>query len=359
MTWFIVARLAFIVAVSVSAVMLRPLGAELLTNVALGASLALAAVTFEWMLRNTAVTHMLGAFLGGAVGLLLAKGISEALFWIDHGDQRVAFMHSFILLVFPYIGAVVGGRKGEWLDPSRLVAVFRNAGPERHYKILDTSVIIDGRIADLCETGFIDGAMVIPQFVLKELQMVADSSDSMKRNRGRRGLDILQKVQKMSGVEVVISDVDFPEVKEVDLKLIELARTLNGKIVTNDFNLNKVAQLRGVAVLNINELANALKPVVLPGEVMKVFILKEGKEYNQGVAYLDDGTMVVVDNARKMISKTIDIVVTSVLQTTAGKMIFGRYLEPGGAQTPVPRPAAAGASVQAVTPPSPIVAKDR
>jgi len=359
MTWFIVARLAFIVAVSVSAVMLRPLGAELLTNVALGASLALAAVTFEWMLRNTAVTHMLGAFLGGAVGLLLAKGISEALFWIDHGDQRVAFMHSFILLVFPYIGAVVGGRKGEWLEPSRLVAVFRNAGPERHYKILDTSVIIDGRIADLCETGFIDGAMVIPQFVLKELQMVADSSDSMKRNRGRRGLDILQKVQKMSGVEVVISDVDFPEVKEVDLKLIELARTLNGKIVTNDFNLNKVAQLRGVAVLNINELANALKPVVLPGEIMKVFILKEGKEYNQGVAYLDDGTMVVVDNARKMISKTIDIVVTSVLQATAGKMIFGRYLEPGGAQTPVPRPAAAGASVQAVTPPSPIVAKDR
>jgi uncharacterized protein YacL len=164
--------------------------------------------------------------------------------------------------------------------------------------------------------------------VLKELQLVADSADSMKRNRGRRGLDILQKIQKMSGVEVTISDADYPEVREVDLKLIELARTLQGKIVTNDFNLNKVAQLRGVEVLNINELANALKPVVLPGEIMKVFILKEGKEYNQGVAYLDDGTMVVVDNARKMISKTIDIVVTSVLQTTAGKMIFGRYIDP-------------------------------
>ena len=173
-----------------------------------------------------------------------------------------------------------------------------------------------------------DGTLVIPQFVLKELQLVADSADSMKRNRGRRGLDILQKIQKMSGVEVTISDVDYPEVREVDLKLIELARTLQGKIVTNDFNLNKVAQLRGVEVLNINELANALKPVVLPGEIMKVFILKEGKEYNQGVAYLDDGTMVVVDNARKMISKTIDIVVTSVLQTTAGKMIFGRYIDP-------------------------------
>ena len=206
--------------------------------------------------------------------------------------------------------------------------LFRAAGPQRRYKILDTSVIIDGRIADICETGFLDGTLLIPQFVLKELQLVADSADSLKRNRGRRGLDILQKIQKMSGIEVMISDLDYPEVREVDLKLIELARTLQGKIVTNDFNLNKVAQLRGVEVLNINELANSLKPVVLPGEIMKVFILKEGKEYNQGVAYLDDGTMVVVDNARKMISKTIDVVVTSVLQTTAGKMIFGRFIDP-------------------------------
>ena len=185
-----------------------------------------------------------------------------------------------------------------------------------------------------------DGTLVIPQFVLKELQLVADSSDSMKRNRGRRGLDILQKIQKMSGVDVTISDVDFPEVREVDLKLIELARTLQGKIVTNDFNLNKVAQLRGVEVLNINELANSLKPVVLPGEMMKVFILKEGKEYNQGVAYLDDGTMVVVDNARKMIGKTIDVVVTSVLQTTAGKMIFGRFIDAAMAAQAAPAPGA-------------------
>jgi uncharacterized protein YacL len=226
----------------------------------------------------------------------------------------------------------VGGRHGDWLQPARILALFRAAGPQRRYKLLDTSVIIDGRIADLCETGFLDGTMVIPQFVLKELQMVADSGDTLKRNRGRRGLDILQRIQKMSGVEVTISDVDFPDVREVDLKLIELARSLQGKIVTNDFNLNKVAQLRGVAVLNINELANALKPVVLPGEVMKVFILKEGKEYNQGVAYLDDGTMVVVDNARKLIGKTIDVVVTSVLQTTAGKMIFGRHIEGGATQ---------------------------
>ena len=359
MAWFIFVRIAFIGAVASSAYMLRPLGPDSFPNIGFGIGLAILSVALEWQLRNTPVTQLLGGFLGGAVGLLLAKGISEALFWIDHRDQRVAFLHSFILLIFPYFGLIVGARKGEWLEPSRLMTLFRAAGPDRHYKILDTSVIIDGRVADLCDTGFIDGTLVIPQFVLKELQLVADSSDSMKRNRGRRGLDILQKMQKMSGVEVVISDVDFPDVREVDLKLIELARTLSGKIVTNDFNLNKVAQLRGVDVLNINELANALKPVVLPGELMKVFILKEGKEYNQGVAYLDDGTMVVVDNARKMISKTIDIVVTSVLQTTAGKMIFGRYLEPGATTpAPTPRPATATATASPATPPAPIVAKD-
>src|SRR6185295_19084696 len=353
MAWFILARLLFAVAVAYSAYVLQPVGDDATVNVAFGVGLAIVSIAFEWQLRNTAVTHMLGAFIGGAAGLLLAKGISAALYWADDGDQRVAFLHSFILLLFPYLGLVIGGRKGEWLEPARLISLFRTAGPERHYKILDTSVIIDGRIADLCETGFMDGTMVIPQFVLKELQLVADSSDSMKRNRGRRGLDILQKIQKMSGVAVVISDIDFPDIREVDLKLIELARTLQGKIVTNDFNLNKVAQLRGVEVLNINELANALKPVVLPGEFMKVFILKEGKEYNQGVAYLDDGTMVVVDNARRMISRNIDVVVTSVLQTTAGKMIFGRYLEspgaaaiaPAAAATPAAAPATAAARV--------------
>jgi uncharacterized protein YacL len=328
MAWFLLARLVFTAAVAYTAFLLRPLGTNGLTDAVFGLALALIAVLFELRLRDLALTSLFGALLGGTIGLLMAKGIGAALFWADPSDQRVAFLHGFVLLVLPYLGLMLGGRKSEWLEPTRLVGIFRAAGPQRRYKILDTSVIIDGRIADLCDTGFMDGTLVIPQFVLKELQLVADSADSMKRNRGRRGLDILQKVQKMSGVEVTISDVDYPEVREVDLKLIELARTLQGKIVTNDFNLNKVAQLRGVEVLNINELANALKPVVLPGEIMKVFVLKEGKEYNQGVAYLDDGTMVVIDNARKMISKTIDIVVTSVLQTTAGKMIFGRYIDP-------------------------------
>jgi uncharacterized protein YacL len=338
MAWFVLARALFIGAVAYTAVVLRPLGDAgdmLYVNLGFGALLAVLVVIFESRLRTTSVTHMLGAMLGGAIGLLVARMFGAALFWANPGDHRVAFLHAFILLVFPYVGLLVGGRKGEWLEPARLVTLFRAAGPQRRYKILDTSVIIDGRIADICETGFIDGTLVIPQFVLKELQLVADSADSLKRNRGRRGLDILQKIQKMAGVDTMISDLDFPEVREVDLKLIELARSLQGKIVTNDFNLNKVAQLRGVDVLNINELANSLKPVVLPGEIMKVFILKEGKEYNQGVAYLDDGTMVVVDNARKMISKTIDIVVTSVLQTTAGKMIFGRFIDPSVAAAQV------------------------
>jgi len=340
MAWYLVARLLFVGAVGYSAHQLQPLTGGSLLNTAFGLVLGSLIVLFEFRIRNTAVTHMIGALLGGGIGLVAAKMLGGALYWANLGDGRVVFLHSVILLALPYLGLVIGARRGEWLQPENLVNLFRSTGPRKRYKVLDTSVIIDGRIADICETGFIDGTIVIPQFVLKELQLVADSSDSMKRNRGRRGLDILQKIQKMSGVEVTISDVDFVDVREVDLKLIELARTLQGKIVTNDFNLNKVAQLRGVEVLNINELANSLKPVVLPGELMKVFILKEGKEYNQGVAYLDDGTMVVVDNARKMIGKTIDVVVTSVLQTTAGKMIFGRFIEPPAAT----QPAVAGAS---------------
>jgi uncharacterized protein YacL len=339
MAWFILARVLFIGTVAYSAALLRPVHPGWLPNLIFGLAIAGLFVVFEIRLRQTPVTHMLGAMIGGALGLAVAKTLGAALFWANTDNSRVVFLHAVVLLALPYLGLVIGGRKGEWLEPARLVGLFRGAGLSRRYRILDTSVIIDGRVADICETGFLDGTLVIPQFVLKELQLVADSADSLKRNRGRRGLDILQKIQKMAGLEVMISDLDFPEVREVDLKLIELARALQGKIVTNDFNLNKVAQLRGVAVLNINELANSLKPVVLPGEIMKVFILKEGKEYNQGVAYLDDGTMVVVDNARKLIGKTIDVVVTSVLQTTAGKMIFGRFVDPSVAASQAPTPA--------------------
>jgi uncharacterized protein YacL len=344
MAWFLLARILFVIAVTYAAALIRPFSVLLPVNIGIGVALGVAMVAVETRLRTAEVTDLLGALIGGAIGLGLAKTIGAALFWADSTDRRVMFLHSFLLLVFPYLGIVIGARKSEWLEPARLASLFRDTGPQKRYRILDTSVIIDGRIADICETGFMDGTLVVPQFVLKELQLVADSSDALKRNRGRRGLDILQKIQKMSGLDVMISDIDFPDVREVDLKLIELGRTLQGKIVTNDFNLNKVAQLRGVDVLNINELANSVKPVVLPGEFMKVFILKEGKEYNQGVAYLDDGTMVVVDNARRMISRNIDIVVTSVLQTTAGKMIFGRYVE---SASPVVQAVPAGQSAAA------------
>nr|WP_206527654.1 PIN/TRAM domain-containing protein [Clostridium perfringens] len=192
-------------------------------------------------------------------------------------------------------------------------------------KVLDTSVIIDGRIFDLCQTGFIEGALVIPTFVLDELRHISDCSDSLKRTRGRRGLDILNKIQKELPIEVIMWEGDFPEIAEVDIKLLKLAQKLNGKVVTNDYNLNKVAEFQGVPVLNINELANAIKPVVLPGEEMTLTVVKDGKESGQGVAYLDDGTMIVVEGGRKYMGKEITVVVTSVLQTAAGRMIFAKY----------------------------------
>lgn len=323
-------RALFAAIVVYLATYIRPFDGPLVVNVLLGAFVAAVLVASESRLRDAAVTSLLGGLIGFAVGLAIARQIGEALFWADTASNQVRFLHGLTVVVLPYLGLMFGIRKSEWLEPSKFISLFRDARPQKRYRILDTSVIIDGRIADIVETGFLDGTLVVPQFVLKELQMVADSSDALKRNRGRRGLDILHRIQKMAGVDVLISELDYPQVKEVDMKLIELARALLGRIVTNDFNLNKVAQLRGVEVLNINELANALRPVVLPGELMNVFILKEGKEQNQGVAYLDDGTMVVVDNARSRIGRNLDIVVTSVLQTTAGRMIFGRHAEGDG-----------------------------
>jgi uncharacterized protein YacL len=331
MRGYLLVRAVFVGIVIYAATLIRPIDGPILLSASLGLLVGLLIVLTETRMRDAAVTNLLGGLLGFAVGLFIARAIGGALFWADTANNKVRFFHSLIIMVLPYLGMVLGARKGEWLEPAKFASLFRDARPQRRYRILDTSVIIDGRVADIVETGFLDGTLVVPQFVLKELQFVADSSDPLKRNRGRRGLDILHRMQKMAGVEVVISDIDFPQVKEVDLKLIELARTMLGRIVTNDFNLNKVAQLRGVDVLNINELSNFLKPVVLPGEQMTVFILKEGKEPNQGVAYLDDGTMVVVDHARSRIGRNVDIIVTSVLQTTAGRMIFGRHSDNGGA----------------------------
>ena len=275
----------------------------------------------EWRLRTLPLRIIVGGMAGMLVGAATGRVMMAAL---PHSVREAAPIQPLLYLVLALSGMMIGAYKGSVFQADHVMALFRPGRGQRVFKILDTSVIIDGRIEDICETGFVEGTLLVPQFVLRELQLVADSADTLKRNRGRKGLDILQRMKKNTDLDVVFSDMDFPEIREVDQKLIELARHVGGKIVTNDFNLNKVARLRGVPVLNINELANSLKPVVLPGETMTVFILKEGKEPNQGVAYLDDGTMVVVDNARRQIGQNVEIMVTSVLQTTAGKMFFGR-----------------------------------
>jgi len=321
-------RVVFVIVTAVACYELQPLGLQPAVAAGFGVLLGLAVILFEIRLRQVSLKRLIGAVIGSILGIIGAYLFSLVIRNSLIPGATQSFLQLFVMLLMAYVGLTVGAGKGDLLNLAALGGIFGGEKQaKRSYKILDTSVIIDGRIADIAETGFLDGVIVIPQFVLRELQLVADSADSMKRNRGRRGLDILQRIQKIATLTVQIVENDFPAVREVDLKLIELAKVYEGKIVTNDFNLNKVAQLQGVEVLNINELANSLKPIVLPGEIMKVFILKEGKEYNQGVAYLDDGTMVVVDNARKMIGKTVDISVTSVLQTTAGKMIFGKFDE--------------------------------
>jgi uncharacterized protein YacL len=320
----VIARILFVIVLTASAWLLHPFQLSPWIAASGGLLLALGIIFFEIRLEQVSLKRLIGAACGSVLGIVGAYVFSLVL----AKASPEPFLQVLLLLLMTYIGLIVGAKKGDMLNLAALGGIFGGEKTSKKtFKILDTSVIIDGRIADIAETGFLDGVLVIPQFVLRELQLVADSADSMKRNRGRRGLDILQRIQKMAHLNVQIVEEDFPNVREVDMKLIELAKIYDCKVVTNDFNLNKVAQLHGVEVLNINELANSLKPIVLPGETMRVFILKEGKEYNQGVAYLDDGTMVVVDNAKKMISKTIDISVTSVLQTTAGKMIFGKFDE--------------------------------
>jgi uncharacterized protein YacL len=320
----LIVRAIFILVLAVAAYFLHPYESSRWISAAGGMVLGGCIIFFEIRLERVSLKRLIGAAVGSVLGIAGAFLMSLVL----AKATAPPFLQVCLLLLMTYVGLIVGANKGDVLNLAALGGIFGvEKSSKKASKILDTSVIIDGRIADIAETGFLDGVLVIPQFVLRELQLVADSADSMKRNRGRRGLDILQRIQKMAHLNVQIVEEDFPHVREVDMKLIELAKVFDCKIITNDFNLNKVAQLHGVEVLNINELANSLKPIVLPGETMRVFILKEGKEYNQGVAYLDDGTMVVVDNAKKMISKTIDISVTSVLQTTAGKMIFGKYDE--------------------------------
>ena len=307
---------------------LKPIADDAWISAGAGGLIAVCIIVFELRIRRATLKTLIGAAVGSILGILGAFLIGSLISRQEAIEpEQKTFLTLALTFFMAYVGLMVGAAKGDYLDLSALGGIFSDKVARRDLKILDTSVIIDGRIADVAETGFLTGSLIIPQFILRELQQVADSPDSSKRQRGRRGLDMLNRLQNNSSLDIQIVETDFPSVREVDLKLIELGKQLDAVIVTNDFNLNKVSQLRGVSVLNINELANALKPVVLPGEAMRVFILKEGKEYNQGVAYLDDGTMVVVDNARRLIGKNADIAVTSVLQTTAGKMIFGRLWE--------------------------------
>ena len=318
-------RLIFSIACVAAGFHFHPFGLSNLVAAGVGLLFSISVFLFEIRLQRASLRRLIGGAIGSILGILGAYLMGLVLAWTTIPEGSRSFLDVALLLVMTYIGLVLGASKGDMLNLSALGGLFGSERSTRRMpKVLDTSVIIDGRIADICEAHFLDGVMLIPQFVLRELQFVADSADSLKRQRGRRGLEVLQRIQKMPHLEVEIADDDFPAIADVDLKLIELAKRYDGKIITNDYNLNKVASLQGIEILNVNQLANALKPVVLPGETMRVFILREGKEYNQGVAYLDDGTMVVVDGARRMINKTIDITVTSVHQTTAGKMIFGR-----------------------------------
>ncbi|KKK37024.1 hypothetical protein WQ57_15790 [Mesobacillus campisalis] len=284
----------------------------------------------EESLIKAPITDVLFGSIGLFFGLLVAFLIGFAL-----NAVQVPIVNTvapiLLTLLFGYLGFQVGFKKRDEL--LGLFSKGKKKGSEEEetekeaegtWKILDTSVIIDGRIADICKTGFLEGIIVIPQFVLGELQHIADSSDALKRNRGRRGLDILNRIQKELAIKVQVYEGDFDEINEVDSKLVKLAKLTNGVVVTNDFNLNKVCELQGVPVLNINDLANAVKPVVLPGEELSIQVIKDGKEHNQGIAYLDDGTMIVVEEGRDYIGKRIDVLVTSVLQTSAGRMIFAK-----------------------------------
>jgi uncharacterized protein YacL len=323
-------RLLFVALLAGVCFFLRPFGLDPWMGAAVGAAASGAVIIFELRVRALSLRRLIGAVTGSVLGIFGAALFCMVLRSALEPGADSAVLQIFVLLLMTYIGLSVGANKGDLLNPAALGTVFATEKQTRKSaKVLDTSVIIDGRIADIAEAGFIDGMMVVPEFVLRELQVVADSTDGSKRQRGRRGLDMLQRMQSNTNIRVQIVADDFPSIREVDLKLLELAKKWEAKVVTNDFNLNKVAHLHHVEVLNINDLANALKPVVLPGEHMNVVILKEGKEFNQGVGYLDDGTMVVVDHARKMIGRAVDISVTSVLQTASGKMIFGKMDENG------------------------------
>jgi uncharacterized protein YacL len=294
-------------------------------GIAGGAALAGIVVWLEHLAGRVPVERLFwgaaGAFFGVIAGLAIGTAVSAFFPW--SGTAAIGLP----ALLGAYLGGAIAVRRYRDMEAVSALLFPQTARRTALHKILDTSVIIDGRLAEVCAAGFIDGTLVVPQFVLLEIQQIADSADTLKRNRGKRGFEVLQRLQRMPGVTVEITDVDFPHVRDVDRKLVELGKALGGKLVTNDTNLEKLAELSGVAVLNVNALVSGLRSIVLPGESMRVHLLREGKEPAQGVAYLDDGTMVVVDQGKRFLGQTVDVLVTSVLQTSAGRMIFSRLRE--------------------------------
>ncbi|MDL2258843.1 TRAM domain-containing protein [Eubacteriales bacterium OttesenSCG-928-K08] len=277
----------------------------------------------EEKLSTMPLMDIVFAVVGLVVGLLLALFVTSLLSNVPW-PWLVTPISVVIYLLFGYLGIVTALRRREFRDTNLISAKAARDAHIARPKILDTSVIIDGRILDICQTGVVEGTLVVPNFVLQELRHIADNADALKRGRGRRGLDILQKMQKELSIPVKVEEKDYQDIAEVDLKLLRLAQDLNGVVVTNDYNLNKVAAVQNVPVFNINELANAIKPVLIPGEEMPVLVVKEGKEANQGVGYLEDGTMIVIEGGKRLIGEQVEAVVTSVLQTSAGRMIFAR-----------------------------------
>ena len=288
----------------------------------IGGLTGLVIILCEMGMRRISLRGLSSAVFGLILGLIIAKLVGDAFSVVSVAEGVVSFIRVTLTLVFCYLGLIMGLRGKDEFNLIIPYVRLRREGQTEEVNILDTSIIIDGRIQDICKTKFLEGKIIIPRFVLNELQQIADSTDPIKRQRGRRGLDILHNLQTEIGADIVINEEDFPETKEVDAKLVKLAKLLEAKVLTVDFNLNRIATLQGVKVLNINELANALKPVVFPGEKMQIKLIKEGKEYNQAVGYLEDGTMVVVEEGRRLIGQEVRVVVTSVLQTQAGRMIF-------------------------------------
>ncbi|MBL0058595.1 MAG: TRAM domain-containing protein [Elusimicrobia bacterium] len=296
----------------------------------------------ELLVERVPLDAIISAVIGAVIGLVAARLGNWAIFLLDNEPlhllaQKYSLMTHFILAALGVMIAVQKRSELELLDRDLIVKGGKKKSLTTY--LVDTSVLIDGRIADICETKFVAGTLVVPRFILRELQGVADSSDGAKRARGRRGLDILARLQENPEVPVRLFDKDFPEIREVDAKLVALAKDLGARVLTTDFNLNKVASLQGVTVLNVNDLANSLRPVVLPGETMSLFVLKEGKEREQGVAYLDDGTMVVVEEGRRAVGQKVKVSVTSILQTSAGRMIFAKLQKGPLADGPAAGPA--------------------